>query len=156
VGCLEKWFNKVQEDGTRPDSCPACRAPAIKVIGPHPMSEECVFTHTVETGTLDGCEEDTHIRIYMYSPSGVDRAGPYNGMRINAFMPNTTEGQELTGMLRRAWDQSLLFRVSRGQLVLNGIELKFNKVPKDGGLYSYPDPTYTMYLRSKLNALGIR
>lgn len=156
VDCLATWFNKTQEDGSHPDSCPVCRTSAIEVKGPHPMSSECVFATSIEPGKIAGHDEDTHIRIYMYSPSGVSHAGPFNGVQVNAYMPNNSEGKELTGLLERAWNQGLLYRVSRGQLVLNGIELKFNRAPTDGGLYSYPDPTYSMYLRGKLRALGIR
>lgn len=156
IDCLSSWFNKVQEDGSRPDRCPLCRASAVQIEGYHPLPKESVFTYSVEQGALPGYSEDTHINIFLYSPSSVNQEGPYNGILTNAFMPNNNEGKELTDMLQKAWNQDLLFRVTRGQLVLNGIELKFHKTTVDGGLHSYPDPMYTMYLRNKLNSLGIR
>ncbi|XP_019378096.1 PREDICTED: E3 ubiquitin-protein ligase DTX3L [Gavialis gangeticus] len=86
---------------------------------------------------------------------------PYRGTQRTAYLPNNTEGNEIQELLKKAFNQKLIFTV--GQSRTSGVEdvVTWNdihhKTQIRGGpqQFGYPDPNYLKRVREELKAKGI-
>jgi len=93
-------------------------------------------------------------------------AGKKNGVSYpsthrTAYLPNNKEGNEVLGLLRKAFDRRLIFIVgdsvttgAKNVIVWNGIH---HKTSLFGGSshFGYPDDTYFMRVKVELSDKGV-
>ncbi|KAM8756079.1 uncharacterized protein AB9X84_009384 [Acanthopagrus schlegelii] len=85
----------------------------------------------------------------------------YHGTRRTAYLPDNKEGKEVLSLLKKAFDQKLIFTV--GTSTTTGIENQVtwndihHKTSMTGGpqRFGYPDPDYLRRVRDELKAKGI-
>jgi deltex-like protein len=135
--------------------CALCGYFFVKQIGDMPLGS--TMTTSVSSSSLPGHEGCGTITIQYHIPSG----SGWTGTNRIAYLPNSAEGQECLGLLRRAFEQRLTFTVgtslTTGQqnvAVWNGIHHKTSPV---GGptCFGYPDLDYLQRLRLELANKGI-
>ncbi|XP_034726394.1 E3 ubiquitin-protein ligase DTX3L [Etheostoma cragini] len=85
----------------------------------------------------------------------------YSGIRRTAYLPDNKEGREVLGLLKKAFDQKLIFTVGtsrtsgmENQVTWNDIH---HKTSITGGplCFGYPDPSYLSRVKEELKAKGI-
>lgn len=118
-------------------------------------------------GQLPGFQEPTHLRLTFTFPDGVQTADHprpgvrYKGIKRVCYLPDTPEGQEVSRLLREAFNRHLMFTVgdsvTTGQqnvVTYNGIHLKTSQ---SGGPanYGYPDPNYLGRVKQELASVGV-
>ncbi|XP_071388429.1 E3 ubiquitin-protein ligase DTX3L-like [Centroberyx affinis] len=144
--------------------CPVCKAVFGKVEGDQPegnMSCSTVRTH------LPGFPDCGTIVITYDIPGGKQtekHPNPgkwYSHLHRTAYLPDNKEGREVARLLKRAFDQKLIFTVgtsrttgAEDQVTWNDIHHKTN--PHGGPeSFGYPDPGYLGRVREELKAKGI-
>ncbi|KAG8430906.1 hypothetical protein GDO86_019770, partial [Hymenochirus boettgeri] len=84
---------------------------------------------------------------------------PYSGTSRTAYLPNNKEGQEVLRLLRRAFDQKLIFTIGRSRTTGAENTVTWNdihhKTSMFSGSFGYPDPDYLKRVRDELKAKGI-
>uniref|UniRef100_A0A4W2FGM5 E3 ubiquitin-protein ligase n=1 Tax=Bos indicus x Bos taurus TaxID=30522 RepID=A0A4W2FGM5_BOBOX len=85
----------------------------------------------------------------------------FSGIRRTAYLPDNKEGNEVLRLLRRAFDQKLIFTVGESRtLGVSGV-ITWNdihhKTSRTGGSqrYGYPDPDYLKRVKQELKDKGI-
>lgn len=85
----------------------------------------------------------------------------YFGIQRTAFLPDNEEGREVLRLLRRAFQQKLIFtvgdsRVSGASNVITWNDIH-HKTSQRGGpdRYGYPDPNYLKRVKQELKDKGI-
>ncbi|NXH18614.1 DTX3L ligase, partial [Bucco capensis] len=145
-------------------TCPICGSIYGLVKGDQPEGE--MSTKTVPTH-LPGYPSCGTIEITYSMYGGIQTSNhPNPGTRYSAtcrtaYLPDNKEGQEILQLLKRAFNQKLIFTV--GQSRTTGAEdvITWNdihhKTSKTGGPtnYGYPDPDYLQRVQSELKAKGI-
>ncbi|XP_051478979.1 E3 ubiquitin-protein ligase DTX3L [Apus apus] len=144
--------------------CPVCNTPYGLIEGNQP--EGTMSTETV-TDPLPGYPDCGTIVIIYNMQGGIQTdKHPNPGSRYAAttrvaYLPDNKEGQEILKLLKRAFDQKLIFTVGRsrttgaeGVITWNDIH---HKTSVQGGPtnFGYPDPDYLQRVRSELKARGI-
>ncbi|XP_043978911.1 probable E3 ubiquitin-protein ligase DTX3 isoform X2 [Gambusia affinis] len=85
----------------------------------------------------------------------------YKGTTRTAYLPDNKEGQEVLKLLKKAFDQKMIFTVGTSrtsgldnQVIWNDIS---HKTSKTGGpqSFGYPDPNYLSKVKEDLKAKGI-
>ncbi|XP_019640452.1 PREDICTED: E3 ubiquitin-protein ligase TRIM33-like [Branchiostoma belcheri] len=146
--------------------CPICGTIVGELKGNQPQGS---MTWAIHLGTrLPGYENCEAIVISYYFPNGIQ--GPehpnpgrsYKGTSRNAYLPHNDEGRELVQLLKRAFDNRLVFTIGTSvttgatdTVIWNGIPHKTNTHGGASG-YGYPDPGYLARLRQELAAKGIK
>ena len=117
--------------------------------------------------SLPGYESAGSIEITYIVPDGIQDNEhpspntPYQGVQWTAWLPDTTEGAEVTLLLRRAFNQRLTFKIGTSgstgldnQVVWGSIH---HKTRKEGGCEShgYPDPEYLTRVKEELAGFNI-
>ncbi|NXN91388.1 DTX3L ligase, partial [Rhinopomastus cyanomelas] len=155
--CLEQAMTYKQ-------ACPVCNTVYGLVKGDQP---EGTMSFTTEQSPLPGYPHCGTIVITYNMHGGTqtkNHPNPgkyYPATSRTAYLPNNKEGQEILQLLRRAFDQKLIFTV--GQSRTTGVQdvITWNdihhKTSKSGGgtNFGYPDPKYLQRVRSELKAKGI-
>ncbi|KAK7915949.1 hypothetical protein WMY93_011710 [Mugilogobius chulae] len=86
----------------------------------------------------------------------------YHGTYRTAYLPDNQEGREVLQLLKRAFDQKLIFTVGVSRtsgmdnmVTWNGIH---HKTSMHGGpqCFGYPDPHYLSRVKDELKAKGIK
>jgi deltex-like protein len=104
----------------------------------------------------DGFKQGTIIIDYYFPSTKL-----YSGTRRYAYLPNTTEGREVLGLLKVCFDRRLTFTVGTSvttgesnTTVWNGVHHKTNTT---GGsqYFGYPDTTYFNRVKQELAAKGV-
>ncbi|NWR58105.1 DTX3L ligase, partial [Bucorvus abyssinicus] len=86
---------------------------------------------------------------------------PYGATSRTAYLPDNKEGQEILQLLKRAFNQKLIFTVGQSRTTGAQDVITWNdihhKTCKSGGPtnFGYPDPDYLQRVRSELKAKGI-
>jgi deltex-like protein len=162
IGCIKSWFTTKQ-------SCPLCNQPLSIIYGYQPYSTESYFQVTKQSQPLPGYEHFGTITINAHISAGYQTyedidpiiGEPYSELNTEFYLPDNSEGEYITQMLQKAFNQRLLFRIGYNILtnrydtiVPNGIELKTSKIqtPFNEG---YPDPHYLTTLKSDLKSLNL-
>ncbi|KAK2862249.1 hypothetical protein Q5P01_001782 [Channa striata] len=176
--CMDTITNKKQLK-CKHEFCDACLKQAEKSMGP--ICPVCKDVFGVMTGdqpdghmffgktkfSLPGFPNCGTIEITYNIPSGTQthkhpRPGQfYSGISRRAYLPDNKEGNEVLHLLKRAFDQKLIFTVgtsrttgSENQVTWNDIH---HKTSIQGGPqnFGYPDPGYLSRVREELKAKGI-
>ncbi|XP_052466379.1 E3 ubiquitin-protein ligase DTX3L-like isoform X3 [Carassius gibelio] len=144
--------------------CPVCKEVFGKLEGNQP---EGTMKVTNNSFSLPGYPNCGTIEIYYDIPSGIQTkrhpnpGNSFHGTSRHAYLPDNHEGREVLKLLRRAFDQKLIFTV--GTSTTSGLEnaVTWNdihhKTNKQGGpqSYGYPDPDYLKRVKDELKAKGI-
>lgn len=137
--------------------CPMCRTPFGLSIGDQPDGHMGVYVARPGELSLDGYDGVGTI-IIRYAIRGTAN---FTGTWRQAFLPDTPEGQEVLELLKRAWQQKLIFTVgtslTTGQqntVVWAGIH---HKTSMSGGAarFGFPDADYLTRVKSELAQHGI-
>ncbi|XP_061413300.1 E3 ubiquitin-protein ligase DTX3L-like isoform X2 [Lethenteron reissneri] len=146
--------------------CPICQTVYGKLEGDQPKDASMKVT-TYYTTHLPGYEKHGTITIYYDVPNG--RQGPehphpgklYQGTTRYAYLPDSPEGRHVLSLLRRAFEQRLIFTI--GTSSTTGLQdcVTWNdihhKTSTHGGpdSYGYPDRDYLKRVQEELKAKGI-
>ncbi|XP_078584064.1 E3 ubiquitin-protein ligase DTX3L-like [Branchiostoma floridae x Branchiostoma japonicum] len=157
--CIDKAFQ------VKP-VCPTCGYQSGVLKGTQPITATMTFAKA--TRVLPGYEECGSIQIYYDIPDGIQEechpnpGRPYQGTARMAFLPDNTEGRKVLKLLKRAFENRLVFTigtsVTTGNMdvvIWNDIHHKTN--PHGGpSNYGYPDPGYLRRVTDELAAKGIK
>ncbi|NWQ75386.1 DTX3L ligase, partial [Columbina picui] len=145
-------------------ACPVCNTVYGLVEGNQP--EGTMSTRTMHS-SLPGYPSCGTIEITYSMRGGIQTKNhpnpgkPYGSTTRTAYLPDNNEGQEILQLLKRAFNQKLIFTVgqsrttgAQGVITWNDIH---HKTSRTGGptKFGYPDPDYLQRVRSELKARGI-
>ncbi|XP_073408005.1 E3 ubiquitin-protein ligase DTX3L [Dendrobates tinctorius] len=144
--------------------CPVCGVPYGVVIGNQPDGTMKVTTSGLSLPGYLGCGT---IHIQYEVPGGIQQKNhpnpgkPFHGTQRMAYLPDNREGQEVLRLLRKAFDQKLIFTVGESRttgakdaVTWNDIHHKTN--PQGGAAgFGFPDPDYLKRVRDELKAKGV-
>ncbi|XP_006884369.1 PREDICTED: E3 ubiquitin-protein ligase DTX3L [Elephantulus edwardii] len=176
--CMETITNKQVLPNCKHEFCAPCISKAMSYKPVCPLCQSCygVQRGNQPDGTMDIVYDKSHlpgyesygtIVIYYNMNKGIQTEDhpnpgrPYDGIRRTAYLPDNQEGREILRLLRKAFDQKLIFTVgdsrvsgASGVITWNDIHHKTNRF---GGpeRYGYPDPHYLKRVREELKAKGI-
>ncbi|KFO71617.1 E3 ubiquitin-protein ligase DTX3L, partial [Cuculus canorus] len=149
---------------TYKQACPICNTVYGSMKGDQP--EGIMSTRTISIA-LPGYPNCGTIVITYNMCAGIQTSNhpnpgkPYGATSRTAYLPDNKEGQEILQLLRRAFNQKLIFTVgqsrttgAQGVITWNDIHHKTSTM---GGPtnFGYPDPEYLQRVRSELKAKGI-
>ncbi|CAI5688062.1 unnamed protein product [Oreochromis niloticus] len=144
--------------------CPVCRVVFGKIIGDQPDGR---MSHQIHAFPLPGYSDCGTIVINYVIPSGIQTAKhpnpgqPYSGIRRTACLPDNKEGNEVLQLLKRAFQQRLIFTVGTSRTTGLDNQVTWNdiahKTSTSGGpnCFGYPDPEYLSRVKEELKAKGI-
>uniref|UniRef100_A0A7N4P475 E3 ubiquitin-protein ligase n=1 Tax=Sarcophilus harrisii TaxID=9305 RepID=A0A7N4P475_SARHA len=144
--------------------CPVCQTSYNVMKGNQP---DGTMTTSYRSSSLPGYNSCGTIVIHYDMHGGIqteEHPNPgkrYEGTRRVAYLPNNEEGRQVLNLLRRAFDQRLIFTV--GQSRTSGVKdvITWNdihhKTLQFGGPenFGYPDPSYLQRVKQELKAKGI-
>ncbi|XP_023138142.2 E3 ubiquitin-protein ligase DTX3L [Amphiprion ocellaris] len=145
--------------------CPTCGEVYGILIGTQPDGGK--MTVTQNSSSLLGYEKYGTIIIDYHIPSGIQKeehpnpGQPYEGVSRRAYIPDSSEGRMILELLRRAFDQRLIFTIGRSTTSGRNNMVTWNdihhKTSTHGGPthYGYPDPHYLNRVRDELKVKGI-
>ncbi|XP_048477254.1 probable E3 ubiquitin-protein ligase DTX3 [Rhincodon typus] len=178
--CLGEMTEARTLDGCGHSFCPPCIQGAFQV---RPVCPVCGFIYGVVTGDqplggsmssakqqglqLPGYEGSGSIQITYTIPSGIQ--GPehpnpgqaYRGTTRVAYLPDCSEGRKVYQLLKKAFDQRLIFTVGTSRTTGQSNVVTWNdihhKTSPWGGpeRFGYPDPSYLERVQQELAAKGI-
>lgn len=144
--------------------CPVCQTSYGVQKGNQPDGRMSTF---VVRSSLPGYESCGTIEITYDIEGGIqtkEHPNPgerFSGIRRTAYLPDNKEGNEVLRLLRRAFDQKLIFTVGESRtLGVSGV-ITWNdihhKTSRTGGSqrYGYPDPDYLKRVKQELKDKGI-
>ncbi|XP_036007574.1 uncharacterized protein LOC105924964 [Fundulus heteroclitus] len=144
--------------------CPICKDIFGKVQGTQP---DGTMTWNRSPTSLPGFPDCGHISITYNIPSGTQKRNHpnpgqyYTGTTRSAYLPDNIEGNEVLRLLKKAFDQRLIFTVgtSRTTGVENTVTWNdiHHKTSMTGGpeRFGYPDKNYLSRVKEELKAKGI-
>ncbi|XP_043830816.1 E3 ubiquitin-protein ligase DTX3L-like [Dromiciops gliroides] len=144
--------------------CPVCQTSYGVMKGNQP---DGTMTTSYRTSSLPGYNSYGTIVIHYDMRGGIqteEHPNPgkrFEGTRRVAYLPNNEEGRQVLHLLRRAFDQRLIFTI--GQSRTSGVKdvITWNdihhKTLQFGGPenFGYPDPNYLPRVKMELKAKGI-
>nr|XP_015199978.1 PREDICTED: probable E3 ubiquitin-protein ligase DTX3 isoform X2 [Lepisosteus oculatus] len=157
--CLDRAFQVKR-------ACPVCRLVYGQLIGNQPANG----TMTVERDPdleLPGHEGYGCIFIIYSFPPGTqaqEHLNPgvrYPGTDRVAYLPDSPEGNRVLGLLRRAFEQRLIFTIGTSMTTGMSNVITWNDIHHKtsvwGGprCFGYPDPTYLVRVTEELREKGI-
>ncbi|NXF33946.1 DTX3L ligase, partial [Nyctibius bracteatus] len=145
-------------------SCPVCNTVYGVMKGDQPDGTMSTRMMSIALPGYPKCGtiEITYIMRHGIQTSNHPNPGkPYDATRRVAYLPDNKEGREILQLLRRAFDQKLIFTVgcsrttgAQGVITWNDIHHKTN-ISGGPTNFGYPDPDYLQRVRSELKARGI-
>lgn len=145
-------------------TCPVCNTVYGLVQGDQPDGR-MNFKRT--SLSLPGYPNCGTIEIEYVMQSGVQTQShpnpgkTYYGITRKAYLPDNKEGQEVLQLLRRAFNQKLIFTVGNSRTTGAEDVITWNDIHHKTSIYGgpmqfgYPDPDYLKRVRSELKAKGI-
>ncbi|XP_021256535.1 E3 ubiquitin-protein ligase DTX3L [Numida meleagris] len=145
-------------------TCPVCNTVYGLVQGDQP--EGRMHFRRISS-TLPGYPGCGTIEIEYVMQSGIQTENhpnpgkPYYGITRTAYLPDNKEGQEVLQLLRRAFNQKLIFTVGNSRTTGAEDVITWNDIHHKTSMYGgpmkfgYPDPDYLKRVRSELKARGI-
>ncbi|CAN9512255.1 unnamed protein product [Ophioblennius macclurei] len=145
--------------------CPVCREVFGLIEGDQP---EGSMTWKKSFLNLPGFPHCGSIMITYSIPSGLQtdkHPNPgqfYCGIQRNAYLPDNEEGSEVLQLLKKAFDQKLIFTVGTSRTTGADNQVTWNdihhKTSTSGGPlnFGYPDPDYLSRVKEELKAKGIK
>ncbi|XP_051803847.1 E3 ubiquitin-protein ligase DTX3L-like isoform X2 [Acanthochromis polyacanthus] len=146
-------------------TCPVCKDVFGVIEGDQPDGKMTWSTHGI---SLPGFTDCGTIVITYNIPSGIQTAKHpkpgqyYSGITRTAYLPDNREGKEVLQLLKRAFDQKLIFTVGMSRTTGMDDQVTWNdihhKTSTSGGpqCFGYPDPDYLSRVREELKAKGIK
>jgi len=145
--------------------CPACKRRYGTVIGNMPNG----YMHVnILDMALPGFEQFKTIQITFDFPSGIQTDNhPNPGMYYSAeyrtaYLPDSPEGRKVLVLIRKAWNQKILFTIgtsiTRGLddcIIYNGIHFKTVPFATSTEPWGWPDSTYLYRIVQELNDKGV-
>ncbi|NXJ54356.1 DTX3L ligase, partial [Spizaetus tyrannus] len=176
--CMERINNKevlrkcnhvfckscIDQAMTYKQTCPVCNTVYGLMKGDQP--EGTMSTRTVSSA-LPGYPKCGTIEITYSMHSGIQTSNhpnpgkPYCATSRRAYLPDNKEGREILQLLKRAFNQKLIFTVGQSRTTGAKDVITWNdihhKTSTTGGPanFGYPDPDYLKRVRSELKARGI-
>lgn len=144
--------------------CPVCKRVYGKIEGDQPPG---TMTSRSDGQSLSGFPNCGSIVITYIIPSGKQtenhpHPGEYfTGVSRTAYLPDNKEGKEVLHLLKKAFDQKLIFTVGTSRTTGNENQVTWNdihhKTSRTGGTtgFGYPDPQYLSRVKEELKAKGI-
>uniref|UniRef100_A0A673BTX3 E3 ubiquitin-protein ligase n=2 Tax=Sphaeramia orbicularis TaxID=375764 RepID=A0A673BTX3_9TELE len=160
--CEECLENSKKSTGAM---CPVCKDVFGLIEGDQPDGQ---MTWDKSHISLPGFPKCGSIRIHYHIPSGIQTerhpkpGNSYTGISRTAYLPDNKEGNEVLLLLKKAFDQRLIFTVGMSrttgldnQVTWNDIHHKTSMI---GGpqSFGYPDPDYLTRVKEELQAKGIK
>ncbi|XP_031423424.1 uncharacterized protein LOC105903019 isoform X3 [Clupea harengus] len=145
-------------------TCPVCKDVFGKVEGDQP---DGTMKNRIDRSSVPGYGRCDTIVIDYNIPSGNQSSRhpkpgrPFQGAHRTAYLPDNKEGREILALLRRAFDQRLIFTVGTSRTSGQDDCVTWNdihhKTSQYGGQQSfgYPDDGYMKRVREELKAKGI-
>ncbi|XP_035513572.1 probable E3 ubiquitin-protein ligase DTX3 [Morone saxatilis] len=145
--------------------CPTCGQLYGVLKGTQPDGGKMEVTRNASS--LPGYEKYGTIIISYYIPSGTQTeehpnpGHPYEGASRTAYLPDSSEGNKVLKLLRRAFDQRLSFTVGRSTTSGRSNMVTWNDIHHKTSVYGgpthygYPDPDYLSRVRDELKVKGI-
>ncbi|KAM8830088.1 putative E3 ubiquitin-protein ligase DTX3 isoform 1-T1 [Synchiropus picturatus] len=157
--CLEQAF-KVKK------ACPVCRLVYGQLIGNQPINGTMMVERDPDL-ELPGHEGFGCICIIYCFPPGLqapEHPNPgvrYPGTDRVAYLPDSPEGNRVLGLLRRAFEQRLIFTI--GTSMTTGLQnvITWNDIHHKTSIFGgprcfgFPDPTYLVRVTEELREKGI-
>ncbi|XP_041945392.1 uncharacterized protein LOC121707133 isoform X2 [Alosa sapidissima] len=145
-------------------SCPVCKKVFGKIVGDQPNG---TMTHYTQSLSLPGFKRCGSIVINYQIPSGIQSnkhpkpGKPFQGTHRTAYLPDNREGREVLALLKKAFDQRLIFTVGTSRtsgtddcVTWNDVHHKTN-IHGGAQSFGYPDDDYLKRVRDELKAKGI-
>jgi len=144
--CLQRWFESSPW-------CPVCRTFLLTILGTQPVNGT-EFDLSISEVPLPGWPNTSTLVLKFVLESGVQThehphpGSAFDGMELEAFLPWNEEGCAVLGLLQKAWERRLLFRVENDRAVPNGFVLPTQRevVAQEG---------YLLGLRETLHEVGV-
>ncbi|NXM44312.1 DTX3L ligase, partial [Gymnorhina tibicen] len=145
-------------------ACPVCNTVCGVLRGDQP---EGTMSTTTYRFSLPGYPNCGTIQIDYFMEGGVQTSSHpnpgqhYGPTHRTAYLPDNKEGREILELLRRAFDQKLIFTVGQSRTTGQQSVITWNdihhKTATNGGPthFGYPDHSYLQRVRSELKAKGI-
>lgn len=152
--CIISWFNQKQ-------TCPICNEVYGKVIGNQPPG---TMNISYSNNKLPNYDCNTIVINYNI-PSGIQSnnhpnpGSQYKGASRTAYLPNNNEGIEILELLKKAFDQKLIFTVGTSLTTGEDNVVRWNGIHHKtsfSGSYGYPDPTYFSRVKDELKNKGLK
>ncbi|XP_068604058.1 probable E3 ubiquitin-protein ligase DTX3 [Brachionichthys hirsutus] len=157
--CLDQAF-KVKR------ACPVCRLVYGKLMGNQPANGTMIVERDPDLA-LSGHEGCGCVCIIYSFPPGLqapEHPNPgvrYPGTDRVAYLPDSPEGNRVLGLLRRAFEQRLIFTI--GTSMTTGMQnvITWNDIHHKTSIwggprcFGYPDPTYLVRVTEELREKGI-
>ncbi|CAB3997410.1 E3 ubiquitin- ligase DTX3L, partial, partial [Paramuricea clavata] len=157
AGCIDVAFRHQKK-------CPVCSQVYGPLIGNQPPGTMTVNAQSTSLPGLGLC--DTIVITYRFpngtqGPNHPNPGNSYSGTIRIAYLPDNKEGRKILNLLRKAFDQKLMFTIGRSKttgannvITWNGIH---HKTSRTGGPtnFGYPDPDYLKRVQDDLAAKGI-
>ncbi|XP_019620777.1 PREDICTED: E3 ubiquitin-protein ligase DTX3L-like [Branchiostoma belcheri] len=146
--------------------CPICGHQYGALKGTQPIGGTMEVMESSQS--LPGHPDCGRIQIHYSVPSGTQEechpnpGKPYRGTERDAFLPDNTGGREVLRLLKKAFDNRLVFTVgtsvTTGETdVVTWNDIHHKTSPYGGASnYGYPDPGYLQRVTEELAAKGIR
>ncbi|XP_063144809.1 E3 ubiquitin-protein ligase DTX3L [Candoia aspera] len=156
--------NCIGEAMKRKPVCPVCNLVYGKVKGNQPPGRMEVIKIR---SSLPGFPDSGTISITYSIPEGIQTAHhPHPGKRYpgtcrTAYLPDNKEGREILKLLRRAFEQALIFTVGQSRTTGMTDVITWNDIHHKTSIFGgqrnfgYPDPHYLKRVREELKAKGI-
>uniref|UniRef100_A0A3B4A721 E3 ubiquitin-protein ligase n=1 Tax=Periophthalmus magnuspinnatus TaxID=409849 RepID=A0A3B4A721_9GOBI len=178
--CLDDFTKKTQLRSCKHEFCEECLEQSVKTQGAVcPVCKDVfglvegnqphgTMTWVTRPSSLPGYEGCGTVEIIYDIPSGTQTAkhpSPgqrYTGLHRTAYLPNNREGNEVLHLLKRAFDQKLIFTVGTSRTTGANNMVTWNdihhKTSTHGGpeRFGYPDPYYLSRVKEELKAKGIK
>lgn len=145
--------------------CPICGALYGMLKGTQP--EGGIMDIGKDKSSLPGHEGFETVTIHYSIPSGIQKeehpnpGQRYEGTLRTAYLPDSPTGRKVLELLRRAFDQRLIFTVGLSSTSGRNNFVTWNdihhKTSRQGGptCYGYPDPDYLKRVQDELKLKGI-
>ncbi|TNM90174.1 probable E3 ubiquitin-protein ligase DTX3 isoform X1 [Takifugu flavidus] len=146
--------------------CPTCGRVYGVLTGTQPKGGKMIVSQS--ESSLPGYDRYGTIIINYIIPSGIQEeehpnpGEPYSGVTRRAFLPDSPEGRKVLMLLRKAFNQRLIFTVGQSTSTNRNNTVTWNdvhhKTSTHGGptSYGYPDPDYLRRVQDELSAKGIK
>ncbi|KPP78799.1 putative E3 ubiquitin-protein ligase DTX3 [Scleropages formosus] len=157
--CLDRAFQVKR-------ACPVCRLVYGPLIGNQPANGSMIVERDPDL-ELPGHEGYGCVCIiYSFPPGMQAQEHPNPGVRYPgtdrvAYLPDSPEGNRVLGLLRRAFEQRLIFTI--GTSMTTGMQnvITWNDIHHKTSIwggprcFGYPDPTYLVRVTEELREKGI-
>ncbi|KAH1184502.1 hypothetical protein KIL84_012443 [Mauremys mutica] len=153
----------IQEAMKYKPTCPVCNTVYGLIQGNQPegtMSYSS-FSYSIPSYHCGTIKIDYQMRGGIQTKNHPNPGRPYSGTSRTAYLPDNKEGREILQLLKRAFDQRLIFTVGQSRTSGANDVITWNdihhKTSMHGGpeMFGYPDPNYLKRVREELKAKGI-